>query len=151
MSAIDRYVHPSEDRTINEQRSIRSKKSIAPPIPMPLIETISVEPDHSTSTSYDQFSTEALAFMTNSMNTYPIYGFEFLFLSLKNCYFYSSPMPTATVLLGVDCTSSSKIPLILVQEPTVIVADEMGIQMDTLPQLDQVCFVVVVFVCSFFF
>jgi hypothetical protein len=47
-------------------------------------------------------------------------------------------MPTKTVLLGVDCIPSSTIPLIVVQEPTVIGADELVMPMDTLPPLDQV-------------
>jgi hypothetical protein len=51
---------------------------------------------------------------------------------------FSSSMPTKSVLLGVDCIPSSSVPLIFVQEPTVIGADEMAMQMDTLPPFDQV-------------
>jgi len=48
-------------------------------------------------------------------------------------------MPTTTILLGVDCIPSSNVPVIVVQEPTMIGgADEIPIQMDTLPPLDQV-------------
>jgi hypothetical protein len=47
-------------------------------------------------------------------------------------------MPTKTVLLGVDCVPSSNVPVIIVQEPTMIGADEIAMQMDTLPPLDQV-------------
>lgn len=47
-------------------------------------------------------------------------------------------MPTKTVLLGVDCIPSNNVPLIFVQEPTVIGADELAMPMDTLPPLDQV-------------
>jgi hypothetical protein len=61
---------------------------------------------------------------------------------------FSSPMPKKTVLLGVDCTPSSNVPLIIVQEPTMIGADEMAMPMDTLPLFDQVllCFL---FFCLF--
>ncbi|CAF4428536.1 unnamed protein product, partial [Adineta steineri] len=46
--------------------------------------------------------------------------------------------PTKTILLGADCISTSNdVPLIFVQEPTVIGADEVPIPMDTLPPLDQ--------------
>lgn len=47
-------------------------------------------------------------------------------------------MPTKTILLGAECISSSGVPLIVVQEPTVIGTEEMVMPMDTLPPPDQV-------------
>lgn len=38
----------------------------------------------------------------------------------------------------MDCISDSDVPLIVVQEPTIIAHDDMAMQMDTLPPLDQV-------------
>ena len=57
---------------------------------------------------------------------------------LKESNSSSSPTPTETILLGVDCIPGSDVPLIVVQEPTVIAHDEMAMQMDTLPPFDQV-------------
>jgi hypothetical protein len=48
-------------------------------------------------------------------------------------------MPTETVLLGVDCIPNSNVPLIVIQEPTMIGAEDMAMQIDTLPPFDQVC------------
>ncbi|CAF1281232.1 unnamed protein product [Rotaria sp. Silwood1] len=121
IDAIDRYVHPIEDRTIDEHRPVRSVTSVLPPLSMPLMDTTSIEFERPTIVTRDQFSIDALAFITSAIDTYPIYG----------------SMPTKTILLGADCISSSSIPLIFVQEPTVIGADEMIMQMDTLPPLDQ--------------
>jgi hypothetical protein len=59
---------------------------------------------------------------------------------INSIHFSSTSTPTKTVLLGVDGISSSNIPLIFVQEPTVIGADELAIPMDTLPPLDQVLY-----------
>ncbi|CAF2952038.1 unnamed protein product [Rotaria sp. Silwood2] len=121
IGAIDRYVHPREDLTIDEHRPARSEASVLPPLSMPLMDTTSIEPERSTIVTRDQFSIDALAFITSAIDTYPIYG----------------SMSTKTVLLGADCISSSSVPLIFVQEPTVIGADEMVMQMDTQPPLDQ--------------
>ncbi|CAF3130334.1 unnamed protein product [Rotaria socialis] len=119
--ATDRYLHPSEDRTIDEHHPPRSIQSALPPISMPLMDTTSAEPEHSKIDKRDQFSIDALAFITSAIDTYPIYD----------------SMPIKTVLLGADCIPSSSVPLIFVQEPTVIGTDEMIIPMDTLPPLDQ--------------
>ncbi|CAF0816970.1 unnamed protein product [Rotaria sordida] len=121
IGATDRYVHPSEDRTMDEHRRARSVTSILPPLSMPLMDTTSIEPERPTIVTRDQFSIDALAFITSAIDTYPIYD----------------SMPTKTILLGADCIPSSSVPLIFVQEPTVIGADEMVMQMDTLPPLDQ--------------
>ncbi|CAF1231742.1 unnamed protein product [Rotaria magnacalcarata] len=119
--ATDRYLHPSEDRTVDEHHPPRSIQSALPPISMPLMDTTSAEPEHSKIDKRDQFSIDALAFITSAIDTYPIYD----------------SMSTKTVLLGADCIPSSSVPLIFVQEPTVIGTDEMIIPMDTLPPLDQ--------------
>jgi hypothetical protein len=63
LAATDRYIHPSKDRTIDEQRP-----DDLPPLPMPAMET--------TLFTRDQFSIDALAFMDSSLDTYPIYRFE---------------------------------------------------------------------------
>ena len=47
-------------------------------------------------------------------------------------------MTKNSVLLGSDCITSGDVPLIVVQEPTVLGADEAAIHMDTLPPFDQV-------------
>ncbi|UJR34121.1 hypothetical protein I4U23_021528 [Adineta vaga] len=122
IGATDRYVHPSKDRTIDEHQPQRSTTSDLPlPLPMLPMDTTVVTPAPSeriTTVTCDQFSTDALTFITSSIDTYPIYD----------------STPTKTVLLGANCASSN-VPLIFVQEPTMIGADEMPIQMDTLPPL----------------
>jgi hypothetical protein len=61
----------------------------------------------------------------------------FFFSNLFVCFY--RPMPTETVLLGVDCIPNSSVPLIVIQEPTMIGAEDMAMQIDTLPPFDQVC------------
>ncbi len=129
MGATDRYVHPSQDRTIDERHLPRSISSDIPPLPMAPMDTTPAAPERATSVTRDQFSMDALAFITNSIDAYPIYRYEDL---------SSSPKQRKTVLLGVDCIPSTSVPLIFVQEPTVIGADELAMPMDTLPPLDQV-------------
>ncbi len=65
-------------------------------------------------------------------------GIKIYFMKIVFLFIFFSSIPTKTVLLGVDCISSSDVPLIFVQEPTVIGADELAMPMDTLPPLDQV-------------
>lgn len=116
---------------MDEQRPLRSMVSDIPPIPMPTMDT--------TMAPSDQFSIDALAFLSSSFDTYPISGYL-----IRTSHFphaltsFSSPTPTQTVLLGADCIPSSDVPLIFVQEPTVITSDDLAMQMDTLPPLDQV-------------
>lgn len=112
LAISERYVHPSEEQTIHEQRPTTTFD--LPPFPMPPMDISSIA-------SSDPFTSDALAFITSSFDTYPIYDIS----------------PSKTVLLGVDCIPSSNIPLIFVQEPTVIAGDEVPIQMDTLPPIDQ--------------
>ncbi|CAF0816795.1 unnamed protein product [Adineta steineri] len=121
IGATDRYIHPSKDRTIDENFPPRDVLSDLPPLLMPLMDT-TVAPMESEPITRDQFSIDALAFITSAIDTYPIYD----------------SIPTKTILLGADCISTSNdVPLIFVQEPTVIGADEVPIPMDTLPPLDQ--------------
>ena len=76
--ATDRYLHPSHDLTIDEQHPPRTITSdIPPPLPM-------VSMDTTLPTITDQFSIDALAFLTNSFDTYPIYEYCFL---IKAIYF----------------------------------------------------------------
>lgn len=110
LPTTERYAHPSGEQTIHEQRTTTSD---LPPLPMPSMDMTSI--------ASDPFTSDALTFITNSIDTYPIYNIK----------------PSKTILLGVDCIPSSHIPLIFVQEPTVIVGDEVPVQMDTLPPLDQ--------------
>ena len=64
----DRYVRPSQDRTIDEeQHPPRSVLSDIPPLPLPTMDT-TIAPS-------DQFSMDAMAFLTNSFDTYPISGY----------------------------------------------------------------------------
>jgi len=79
MGATDRYVHPSENRTIDEHRPPRSMSSDFPPLPMPSMDTTPAAPERTTTVTRDQFSIDALAFITSAIDTYPIYGLEFLF------------------------------------------------------------------------
>jgi hypothetical protein len=98
-------------------------------------------PERASVVTRDQFSIDALAFISSAIDTYPIYGFESksIFSSIYSFGFYR-PMPTETVLLGVDCIPNSTVPLIVIQEPTMIGAeDNMAMQIDTLPPFDQVC------------
>ncbi len=144
MGATDRYVHPSQDRTIDEHHPPRSISSDLPPLPMPPMDITPAAPERVTIDTRDQFSIDALAFIKNAMDAYPIYGYKDLFYENIFLFIFFSSIPTKTVLLGVDCISSSDVPLIFVQEPTVIGADELAMPMDTLPPLDQV-------LTSFFF
>ncbi|CAF1273274.1 unnamed protein product [Adineta ricciae] len=121
MGTSDRHIHPSEERTIDEHRPQRSATSdLPPPLPILPMDTTVVTPvpsDRPTAITRDQFSTDALAFITSAIDTYPIY----------------STTPTKTILFGADCIPSGNVPLITVQEPTMIGVDEMPVQMDTLP------------------
>ena len=128
-AAADRYIHPSKDRTIDEHRPDE-----LPPLPMPTMET--------TLFTRDQFSIDALAFMTSSIDTYPIYRFEDDVSIGEHLYnsdpFLSRSTSDACVLLGADCSSTGDVPLIIIQEPTMLGLDEPAVQMDTLPPFDQV-------------
>ncbi len=79
MGAADRYVHPSQDRTIDEHHPPRTISSDIPPLPMPPMDITPAAPERATSVTRDQFSIDALAFITNSIDTYPIYGYKDLF------------------------------------------------------------------------
>jgi hypothetical protein len=68
VGAKDRYVHPSEDRTIDEHHPPQPKTSDLPPLPMPSM-------DITTSAPSDQFSIDALGFLKSSIDTYPIHGY----------------------------------------------------------------------------
>jgi hypothetical protein len=84
--AIDRYVHPSQDRTIDEHHPLRSVISDIPPLPMAPLDT--------TSAPSDQFSIDALAFLSNSIDTYPIYGYFIMqIFSTNSIYFLVQHQP----------------------------------------------------------
>ncbi len=78
MGATDRYVHPSQEQTIVEPQPPRSKISDVPPLPMGPMDSTPVAPSRATIVTHDRFSIDALAFITNAIDTYPIYGFESL-------------------------------------------------------------------------
>ena len=69
--ASDRYIHPSEERTVDEHQRVRSMPSELPPLPMPPLE--------STFIASDQFTLDALTFINRSMNTYPLYQYTITF------------------------------------------------------------------------
>ena len=71
-AAKDGYVHPSEDRTINEYQPARTATSDLPPFPMPPMDTSStmLEP-----TIQDLFVRDAIGFLTSAIDCYPIYQF----------------------------------------------------------------------------
>jgi hypothetical protein len=73
LGAADRYVHPSEDRTINEHQPPRSIIPDLPPIPMDITPVV---PERASVVTRDQFSIDAIAFISSAIDTYPIYGFE---------------------------------------------------------------------------
>jgi hypothetical protein len=77
LGATDRYAHPIQDQTIDEQHPPRAILSDLPPLPMPPMDTTSAVPD--------QFSIDAMAFIKNAIDTYPIYGYEnkTIFLSIQ--------------------------------------------------------------------
>jgi hypothetical protein len=79
LGGTDRYVHPSDERTIDEHQPPRPKTSDIPPLPMGPMDTILAAPERTTIVTRDQFSIDALAFITSAIDTYPIYGFEPLF------------------------------------------------------------------------
>lgn len=82
MAATDRYVHPSEERTIDEHHPpIRSIPSELPPLPMLPMDTTPAVSDRTTIITPNQFVTDALAFLTSAMNTYPVYEFVSSFYS----------------------------------------------------------------------
>jgi len=74
LDAPDRYVHLSQERTIDEHYSPRTIPSEIPPLPIPSIEITPIAPECVTSVTFDQFSIDAIAFIKNSIDTYPIYG-----------------------------------------------------------------------------
>lgn len=85
MGTTDRYAHPSQDRTIDEHHPPRTISSDIPPLPMPPMDTTPAPSERATSITRDQFSTDAIAFITNSIDTYPIYRYQNLdFFSLLN-------------------------------------------------------------------
>jgi hypothetical protein len=43
------------------------------------MDTTPAAPERTTTVTRDQFSIDALAFITSAIDTYPIYGLEFLF------------------------------------------------------------------------
>ena len=65
LPTTERYVHPSEEQTIHEQRTTTSD---LPPLPMPLMDMTSI--------ASDPFTSDALAFITSSIDTYPIYKYN---------------------------------------------------------------------------
>lgn len=115
IKASDRYSHPSHDRTIDENRPTRSAISELLPVPMELMESSSIQPPA------DQFTLDALAFFQSSLDVYPTYHSN----------------PDGVVLLGAECSSGPDVPMIVIQEPTMLGVDEGHIPMDTMPPLDQ--------------
>jgi hypothetical protein len=68
VDAKDQYFHPNQDRTIDEHHPPQPKTSDLPPLPMPSM-------DITTSAPSDQFSIDALTFLKNSIDKYPIHGY----------------------------------------------------------------------------
>lgn len=79
VGAVEEIVVRSEDRTSDKQLPLRSLQSAVPSMPMPLMDTTSIEPEHLITEIHDQFHTDAIAFITNAIDTYPIYKFVSIF------------------------------------------------------------------------
>jgi hypothetical protein len=80
MEANDRHIHPSEDRTINEAALKPIPSSNLSTLPMSRFDNvtiISTTTHSSTTLTSDEFVMNALAFLRNSKDTYPIDSFVF--------------------------------------------------------------------------
>ena len=71
-AAKDGFVHPSEDRTINEYQPARTATSDLPPLPMPPMDTSFTMPQPAIQ---DPFVRDAMGFLSSSIDCYPIYPF----------------------------------------------------------------------------
>ncbi len=79
LSAPDRYIHLSQKQTIDEHYPSRTIQSEIPPLPMPSMEITPIVLESVASITFDQFSTDAIASIKNSIDTYLIYRYDDLF------------------------------------------------------------------------
>lgn len=82
LTVTNQYQHSSGDQTIDERQQIPSLPSIIPPLPMPLMDSMSTEPEHSVILR-DQFSIDALAFITSAVDAYQVYRLKICCLIKK--------------------------------------------------------------------